>query len=358
MSISRFNNQLHLTDKIENASAPPENNPSSGPLVTQSSISSVSIETGDKVAVEAVMRAIGEAFSTCPWSGPQSIFRFDADFNPLRYEIPNLSSLDYTRSIKKISGLYQGRGTGLGYEAAEFEGKPIGCYEYVSLHKSLEQSEDDYETILKAPKYKNYERHALHTDCPRNLGVAFSRRWNFQQYTEEGNIRREKQISGMQEAVARWKETGYFANVFVPDDRFRIEELKHYPEFVACTDMIMFSFKQLETLKVRGNFPEVLDMPPSADVLQPKARASWDAKQGMMTKMGNNISSLLSTCSSLFQTVEETSNDGLEPLQEVQNNENNESNPHFFPESGDVLATASRSFSDVCEAASYNSLVE
>ena len=280
-------------------------------------VSSQSAAPAEVAAVKETVRDVFKGFTDAAYQGPRNINRWDRDQNFLRYDFPNLSLSDYLSSVSKICELYHGYAVGItGFENASYQDKPIGCFAGIYLHKHREQSEDDYEEILR--DFPG-EKHALHTDVKSDWGTRFNRKFSPAIYMQKSQERRNQQLSGMQKVADIWNNTNKFDRVFIPSTEFRIKELKHLPEYVACTDMIILAYKPLPSVLKFGDdtIASILRVAPTTPEAQQEARIHWDAmNQSTIGKAWNALPSIFSRNSS-------TSNRVATPLQieEVSNNE-------------------------------------
>jgi hypothetical protein len=188
-----------------------------------------------------------------------------------------MNLFSYMSLAATMSGLYSITGAAIAlFNSTQYEGRPIGCYAHIYLHKHLEQSQDDYEDIMR--KFPGRERHALHTDRQSNWATAFSRRFHSDTYLQESGERRRQQIEGMQKIVDTLNRKNIFDRVFIPPTEFRIEKLNHFPEYVACTDEIIIAYKPLPSvLNLNdGRCGSVVNISPPESEIQAQARIRWD----------------------------------------------------------------------------------
>src|SRR3989344_2717403 len=286
-------------------------------LVLHLSNSSARIST--EIAVRETITEIFKGFSDAVYGGPRNINRWDEQYNFLRYDFPNLGLADYLKSVSNISIFYRGKGIGINYfERASYDGIPIGCFAEICLHKHREQSEDDYEDLLR--KFPS-ERHALHTDAESDWGTCFSRKFNHVEYAEKSQARKRKQLDGMQKVVDTWDQTGQFYRVFAPSTEFRMKELKHLPEDVACTDIIILAYKSLPSVLRFGDNTTgpVLRVNSLTPELQQEARIRWDNMNRSLGRKGWDAlpsfrSSAVSNRTANPDVSEEVSATELQPL--------------------------------------------
>lgn len=237
--------------------------------------------------VRAVVEAAFNSISTPVYHGAENIDRLDQDGNFLRYFFPNLSLADYMGSVSEIRKLYRGVAAGLfSYE------KVVGCYATIVLEKSREQSEDDYEGIIHEFQC---ERHALHTIIKKDWVVVLERAIDPEVYAQKSLKRRERQLAGMQKVVDAWKKTGLFKDVFVPNDKYRIETLQHCPENVACIDEIFLVYKTAPPEeRASGSLPQVIEVDPPIAEAQREARIYYDnMNRSLPRKMWDSIPPIL-----------------------------------------------------------------
>ncbi|MDE3046575.1 MAG: hypothetical protein KGJ02_08050 [Verrucomicrobiota bacterium] len=220
-------------------------------------------------AIVKPLKAVRRALTAPVAEGERNINVLDKEGHFLRYSFPKLSHLDYGNSVLEIENLYHHISIGV----LSYERPPVGCHAIIVLHKFRDQSDEDYENLVSK---LGCERHALQTRVKSEWGTFFSRRLNQAAYLQRIQERRKQQLAGIQKVVDEWKKKDLFADVFSPSTDYRLKELDCYPEYVACTDEIILSYKRVPP---QVNIPHrraPIFVSPSAKVTQKTARAYYN----------------------------------------------------------------------------------
>ena len=155
-----------------------------------------------------------------------------------RYFIPDLSIGEYLSFVSDISRHYDGIGAGISLFDTE-----LGCYAQISLIKCRAQSESDYERIKK--EFKLVKSHPLNTDQTRTFTSHLFEFLKKDKYNQTMDALRANQQRGILAIVNRLRSLGVFNRVFSPTDEYRFQVLRDLPETIACSHLILLSYKEL-----------------------------------------------------------------------------------------------------------------
>jgi hypothetical protein len=220
-----------------------------------------------------VVRAVANAFNSCPLQSSTVINILDKNNRFLRYKVPQITHTEFHNSIGNFSSAYASVTCGMScYDPS------IGYYAKILLQKRRDQADSDYVALAETLEY---EKHALFTDEKESWEMAFKKTFYPEDLKKELKQRQQRQKRGIRKIVEAWEKRKLFAKVFTPSKKYRMNVLGHYPEYVACNHLIMFVYKPLTPVPIpeNGILENVTVVYPPDSFRQKAMRKEFDEKE-------------------------------------------------------------------------------